>query len=91
MITAERALFSGRVCCLIGLLEVDTRRLRLLSVVCHPQELIGEIYVQDTRDFSLATTTLQSRCVVIFTQNNPDIRLSVFCHFDYGPLLAYAT
>ena len=65
---------SGSARCLIGQLEVDTRRLRLSSVDCHPQKLIGEISTGHLRFLSLAITTLQSRRVVIFIQKNPDIR-----------------
>ncbi len=76
--------------CLIGQSEVDTRRLRLSSVVCHPQKLIGEISTGHLRFLFGEHYTSISR-VVIFIQNNPDIRLFVCCLFDYGPLLAYAT
>ena len=49
--------------CLIGQLEVDTRRLRLSSVVCHPQKLIGEISTGHLRFlFGDHYTSITLRC-----------------------------
>ena len=68
-----------------------TQRPRFFSVDYRPTEAHSRDLRTGHLRFLSGDHSTPSRFVVIFTQNNPDIRLSVFSHFDYGPLLAYTT